>query len=160
MKLGVEDIIKISATRQVYGCAQARYETKHLSGDLRDIFGLEKPVEEASVSSADAEESTIKILEDQVATVQAEFAAFPTPAQTLCEWFGHEPPNVTCASRGCHPSINNTCASCLTGRESDERRLKREDKEDKERCLKDLKEKRDVKQRDLAEKQERMALFR
>ncbi|KZP28656.1 hypothetical protein FIBSPDRAFT_246260 [Athelia psychrophila] len=38
MKLGVEDIIRISAARQAYGCAKARYETKHLSGDLGDIF--------------------------------------------------------------------------------------------------------------------------
>ncbi|KZP08362.1 hypothetical protein FIBSPDRAFT_703036, partial [Athelia psychrophila] len=48
MKLGVEDIIRVSAARQIYGCAKARYEAKHLSNDLADIFGLEKPVEDAS----------------------------------------------------------------------------------------------------------------
>ncbi|KZP28756.1 hypothetical protein FIBSPDRAFT_693229, partial [Athelia psychrophila] len=48
MKLGVEDIIRISTARQVYGCAKARYEAKHLSKDLGDIFGLEKPIEEVS----------------------------------------------------------------------------------------------------------------
>ncbi|KZP04949.1 hypothetical protein FIBSPDRAFT_666410, partial [Athelia psychrophila] len=48
MKLGVEDIIKISAVRQVYGCAKARYDAKHLLNDLGDIFGLEKVAEEVS----------------------------------------------------------------------------------------------------------------
>ncbi|KZP28758.1 hypothetical protein FIBSPDRAFT_852460 [Athelia psychrophila] len=160
MKLGVEDIIKISAVRQVYGCAKARYEAKHLSNDLGDIFGLEKAAEEVSVGSADDEANTIKILQDQVTTAQAEFTAFPTPAQPPCEWFSQYPPDVTCASRNCHPSPGNTCPSCLTPKESDERRLKREDKEEKERCLNDLKGKRDVKQQDLVEKQERMSLFR
>lgn len=158
MKLGVEDVIRISAARQVYGCAKARYEVKHLSSDLGDIFGLEKAVKEASVCSTDAEESAIKILEGQVVTAQAEFAAFPTPAQTPCQWFQQSYP--TCASRGHY--VDEYCNGCRAPQisESDERRLRREDKEDKERCLKDLKEKRNVKQRDLVEKQERMTLFR
>ncbi|KZP28763.1 hypothetical protein FIBSPDRAFT_817188 [Athelia psychrophila] len=151
MKLGVEDIIRISAARQVNGCAEARYEVKHLSDDLGDIFKLEKPVEEVGVSSVDVEESAIKILEDQVTTVQAEFAALPTPAQTCCMDHSHN-------SYSWHDS--SLCATCHVSKESDERRLKREDKEDKERCLKDLKEQRDEKQRDLVEKQERMSLFR
>ncbi|KZP28772.1 hypothetical protein FIBSPDRAFT_779706 [Athelia psychrophila] len=155
MKLGVEDIIRISTAREVYGCAKARYETKHLSNDLGDIFGLEKLFEEVSVGSADVEESAINILEYQVVTVQAEFAAFPTPAQTRCEDYY---PNGTCVSHNNNPSVY--CTGCRAPKESEERRLKREDKEDKERCLKDLKEKRDVKQRDLVEKQERMSFFR
>ncbi|KZP28765.1 hypothetical protein FIBSPDRAFT_1039492 [Athelia psychrophila] len=156
MKLGVEDIIKISAARQVYGCAKTRYETKHLSADLGDIFGLEKPVEEAKVGSADVEESAIKILEDQIMTVEAEFAAFPTPTPIqTCQDFSNHPPGVNCTSQGFSTSL---CAGCRAPKvlESDERRLKREDKEDKETRLKDLKEK----QRDVVEKQERMALFR
>ncbi|KZP03813.1 hypothetical protein FIBSPDRAFT_941334 [Athelia psychrophila] len=160
MKLGVEDIIKISAARQVYGCAKARYDTKHLSGDLGDIFGLAKPAEEVGVGSADAEERAIKILEDQIVTVQAEFAAFPTPTQTPCTWSGYSGTSYTCITRRHSPE--NICASCRAPKvpESDERRLKREDKEDKERRLKDLKGKRDGKQQDLVEKQERMSLFR
>ncbi|KZP22519.1 hypothetical protein FIBSPDRAFT_859566 [Athelia psychrophila] len=159
MKLGVEDIIRISAARQVYGCAKARYEVKHFSNDLGDIFGLENTVEEASVSFADDEENAIKILEDEVVTVQAEFEAFPTPTQTPCQWPGYSNhPDITCITRG-HFSYQ-ICAGCQAPKESDERRLKREDKEDKERRLKDLKKKRDVKQRDLIEKQERMSLFR
>ncbi|KZP22520.1 hypothetical protein FIBSPDRAFT_859569 [Athelia psychrophila] len=147
MKLGVEDIIRISAVRQVYGCAEARYETKHLSEDLGDIFGLEKPVE----VSVGVEENAIKSLEQQVVTVQAEFAAFPTPTQTRCLHYNHP---YTCISRCGH--INDYCTSCQPRKESDERRLKREDKEDKEKRLKDLKEK----QRGLVEKQERISLFR
>ncbi|KZP08342.1 hypothetical protein FIBSPDRAFT_874623 [Athelia psychrophila] len=160
MKLGVEDIIKISAARQAYGYAKARYEIKHLSQDLGDIFKLEMPFEKLSVGSTDTEENAIKILEDQVVTVQAEFAAFPTPTQTHCRAYAGYPPSVNCISNG-HQSYN-ICAGCQAPKvlESDERRLKREDKEDKERRLNDLREKHDVKQRDLAEKQERMSLFR
>ncbi|KZP28654.1 hypothetical protein FIBSPDRAFT_947479 [Athelia psychrophila] len=156
MKLGVEDIIRISAARQIYGCAKGRYEAKHLSKDLGDIFGLEKSVEEASVGSVDGEERAIKNLQDQVVTVQAEFAAFPAPANTVCDRWPHAP-QYNCRANGYSSSL---CASCQAPKESDERRLKREDKEDKERRLKDLKEKRDVKQRDILEKQERMSLFR
>ncbi|KZP19789.1 hypothetical protein FIBSPDRAFT_862273 [Athelia psychrophila] len=134
MKLGVEDIIRIAAARQAYGCGKARYETRHLSEDVGDIFGLEKPLKEVSVGYTDIEDGAINILEDQVVAAQAELAAFPTPAG---------PPHL-----------------CLAPAESDEGRLKREDKEDKERRLKDLKERRDARQRDLAGKQERMSLFR
>ncbi|KZP22477.1 hypothetical protein FIBSPDRAFT_859544 [Athelia psychrophila] len=162
MKLGVEDIIRISAARQVYGCAKARYETKHLSEDLGDIFRLEKPAEELGVSPADIEENAIKILEGQVVTAQAEFEAFPSPAQPPCQ-HGYPNPNETCISKGLllH-APRYYCAVCRTPKEpeSDERRIKQEDKEDKERRLKGLKEQRDVKQRDLVEKQDRMTLFR
>ncbi|KZP04947.1 hypothetical protein FIBSPDRAFT_1054357 [Athelia psychrophila] len=137
MKLGVEDVIRISAARQVYGCAKARYEAKHLSNDLGDIFGLEKPLEQVSVGSTDVEQSAIKILENQVVIVQAEFAAFPTPARNPCQWIPQENPNATCASRGFDPVVGRTCASCLTRGGSNEWRLKREDKENKERRLKD-----------------------
>ncbi|KZP04093.1 hypothetical protein FIBSPDRAFT_968425 [Athelia psychrophila] len=78
VKLGMEDAIRISAARQVYGCAKARYETKHLLEDLGDIFGLEMPAEEVGCGSVDAEENDIKDLEDQIVTVQAEFVALPT----------------------------------------------------------------------------------
>ncbi|KZP24013.1 hypothetical protein FIBSPDRAFT_951603 [Athelia psychrophila] len=153
MKLGVEDVIRISAARQVYGCAKARYETKHLSEDLGDIFGWAKPAAEGSVGSADIEENAIKILKDQVMIVQAEFAAFPTPGQARCQW-GYSNPNVTCISN--NNTFDNSCTPCRARKESDERRLKREEKEDKEKRLKDLKEK----QQGRVEKQERIALFR
>ncbi|KZP06380.1 hypothetical protein FIBSPDRAFT_1053561 [Athelia psychrophila] len=157
MKLGVEDIIRISAARQAYGCAKARYETKHLSGDLGDIFKLEKP--ELSVGSTDIEENAINILEDQVVAVQAEFAAFPTPVKRTCSPYGGQ--GYDCATSNSIHYNRNPCAGCRAPPvEPDERRLKREDKEDKERQLKDLREKRDVKQRDLVDKQERMSLFR
>ncbi|KZP17544.1 hypothetical protein FIBSPDRAFT_830314 [Athelia psychrophila] len=157
MKLGVEDIIKISAARQAYGCAKAHYETRHLSEDLGDIFGLENPFEELSVGSTDIEEDAINNLEDQAVAVQAEFAAFPTLATAACIKFYN--PN-TCATHSISYYRDNPCSGCKVANELDERRLKREDKEDRERHLKDLKEKRDVRQRGLAEKQERMSLFR
>ncbi|KZP28658.1 hypothetical protein FIBSPDRAFT_817073 [Athelia psychrophila] len=159
MKLGVEDVIRISAARQAYGCAKALYETKHLSGDLGDIFKLKKPVEELGAGSTDIEENAIKDLEDQVVAVQAECAAFPTPAKRTCTvWATNY--NCDCATSGNNHYTQNPCADCRSSTESDEQRLKREDKEDKERRLKDLKEKRDMRQRDLAENQERMSLFR
>ncbi|KZP28774.1 hypothetical protein FIBSPDRAFT_947595 [Athelia psychrophila] len=156
VKLGVEDVIRISAARQVYGCAKARYETKHLSNDLGVIFKLEKPIEEVGVGSADVEGSAIKILEAQVVAVRAEFAAFPAPTQTPCQWTSV--PTITCITTGCP----NLCPGCQASKasESDKRRLKREDNEDKERHLEALKEKRDARQRDLVEKEERMSLFR
>ncbi|KZP24170.1 hypothetical protein FIBSPDRAFT_857623 [Athelia psychrophila] len=42
MKLGVEDTVRISATRQVYGIGKARYDAKYLADDLGEIFSLEK----------------------------------------------------------------------------------------------------------------------
>ncbi|KAF7981366.1 hypothetical protein HWV62_33835 [Athelia sp. TMB] len=40
MKLGLEDAIRISAARQIYGCAEPRHKLAYLSQDLREIFGL------------------------------------------------------------------------------------------------------------------------
>ncbi|KZP06384.1 hypothetical protein FIBSPDRAFT_1053565 [Athelia psychrophila] len=157
VKLGVEDIIKISAARQAYGCAKARYETKHLSGDLGCIFWLEKPFEELGVGSIDIEKDAINILEDQVMAVQAEFAAFPTPATRACIVWPNQ--SFHCGTSGNTTYDLNPCAGCRASTESDERRLKREDKEDKEKQLKDLKDKRDAKQQDLIGKRERMSLF-
>lgn len=55
MKLGVEDMMKISAARQLYGRGKARHERKYLSGDIGEIFGLERPRGEAEYEdSADA----------------------------------------------------------------------------------------------------------
>lgn len=157
MKLGVEDIINISAARQAYGCAKARYETKYLSGDLGDIFGLEKSSEEVGGGSTEVEDNAINVLEAQVVAVQAEFAAFPTPQKLPCgvNWSNR---SWTCALKDYHG--DDACDNCRGPVESDERRLKREEKEDKERRLKDSREMRDAKQRNHIDKQERMTLFR
>ncbi|KZP04645.1 hypothetical protein FIBSPDRAFT_878285 [Athelia psychrophila] len=154
MKLGVEDIVRISAARQVYGCSKARYETKHLAEDLGEIFRLERPSEEGCVGYADNEDDAINILEDQVVAAQTELAVFPTPTKRRCGYASAG--FALCANSNRSPQ----CTSCLAPAESDEGRLKREDKEDKERRLKDLTEKREARQRGLAEKQERMSLFR
>ncbi|KZP11397.1 hypothetical protein FIBSPDRAFT_987902, partial [Athelia psychrophila] len=188
MKLGMEDAIRISAARQVYGCAKARYETKHLLEDLGDIFGLEMPYEEeVSGGSADAEENAIKDLEDQIVAMQADFAALPTPiipcdrqsnwGQDTCLLQGNktscagclarrksnEPAIITCDR---HPSFGqDTCllngdTSCAgcLARRESAGQRLKQEKEAKERRLADLREKRDGKAR-LARKQERMSLF-
>ncbi|KAF7973580.1 hypothetical protein HWV62_14862 [Athelia sp. TMB] len=77
MKLGVEDIIKISAARQAYGYAKSRFEPRHLSQDLGDIFRLEKSFEAQSVGATDLEDEAIKSLEDEVSDAKAAFLALP-----------------------------------------------------------------------------------
>ncbi|KZP20415.1 hypothetical protein FIBSPDRAFT_1022597 [Athelia psychrophila] len=54
MKLGVEDAVRISAARQVYGTGTARYESQYLAGDLGEIFRLEQPSGEGTTSIATA----------------------------------------------------------------------------------------------------------
>ncbi|KZP25614.1 hypothetical protein FIBSPDRAFT_855546 [Athelia psychrophila] len=166
VKLGVEDVVRISAARQVYGCAKARYETKHLLEDLGDIFGLEMPTEEVSGGSADAEENDIKDLEDQIVAVQAEFAALPpaiitcdrhpTYGQDTCLLQGNRTSCAGCLAR--RKSDETSCTGCLARKESAGQRLKQEE-EAKERRLADLREKRD-RMAQLARKPERMTLFR
>lgn len=65
MKLGIKDIVKISAARQVYGTSTARYATKHLGGDIADIFGLGHPAAGDLASRID-EEDAIKDLQRQI----------------------------------------------------------------------------------------------
>ncbi|KZP11873.1 hypothetical protein FIBSPDRAFT_1050506 [Athelia psychrophila] len=78
MKLGVEDTVRISAARQMYGTCQARYETKCLSADLGDIFNLENSAEGNSLSMG-GEETLIDILEGQTMEARVEHLATPTP---------------------------------------------------------------------------------
>ena len=148
MKLGVEDIIKISAARQAYGCAKSRFETKYLSQDLGDIFGLEGTSGVQRADSTD-EDDFIESLEGEVSDAQAAFAALPAPAVVYCTWYHTKPYHYNNGDR-C-----GTCASCKPI-ESDEHRLKREEKAEKERRLRDLTDKRQQK----IAKQERMTLFR
>lgn len=42
IRLGMEDVIRISAVRQTYGITTPRYDPKLLSGDLPKIFSLDK----------------------------------------------------------------------------------------------------------------------
>ena len=156
MKLGVEDVVKISAARQAYGCAKPRFEPNQLSLDLVDIFRLEGCFEAPSVGTAEDEDAAIKVLEDEVSDAQAACIALPTPpAREHCAiWpsraYGSGARCAWCA-KSCH-------SHSLP--EAEEHRLRREDKEEKERRLKDLTDKRQQRQLELDTKQERMALFR
>ncbi|KZP11871.1 hypothetical protein FIBSPDRAFT_937307 [Athelia psychrophila] len=76
-RLGVEDTVRISAARQVYGTCKARYETECLAGDLGDIFSLGKS-SEGNVSSMNSEEKVIYILEGQVMEARVEYLATST----------------------------------------------------------------------------------
>ncbi|KZP20417.1 hypothetical protein FIBSPDRAFT_826974, partial [Athelia psychrophila] len=78
VRLGVEDTVRISAARQMYGTCKARYETEHLAGDLRDIFNLEKSSEGNSLSMG-GEEKVINILEGQVMEARIEYLATSNP---------------------------------------------------------------------------------
>ena len=154
MKLGVEDIIKISAARQAYGYAKSRFETKYLSQDLGDIFGLEGNSEVQGIGPMDDEDTAIKTLEGEVSDAQAAFLVIPAP-----------PGGVQCDFLFCSGTAYDsgpTCAGCRVRCKPEiEYILKKVDKEEKERRLKDLTDKRqqrcNVKS---AAKQERMTLFR
>ena len=156
MKLGVKDIIKVSAARQAYGYAKSRFEPRHLSQDLADIFGLEDSFGTESVSLMDAEDEAIKSLEGEFLDAEAAFLALPLATQ---------PANTICAAdSGFYYGNGPTC--CYCGKfcrgpvESEERRLKREEKEGKELRVKDLTEKRRQRRKDLAAKPERISFFR
>ena len=162
MKLGVEDVVKISAARQAYGCGKSRFERKYLAEDLEDIFGLDpsktglRPAggkagkKQKQVGRTDDEDEVIKALEGEVADAKAALMALPAP-----------PTGGPC------PTYRNTslpqlrcekCASCKPA-ETEEHRLKREDKEEKERRLKNFRGKRQQGTQELTAKQERMLLF-
>ncbi|KZP15366.1 hypothetical protein FIBSPDRAFT_750398 [Athelia psychrophila] len=77
MRLGVEDTVRISAARQVYGTCKARYETECLAGDLGDIFSLDRS-SEGTFSFMDGEEKIINILEGQVVEAPVEYLGSST----------------------------------------------------------------------------------
>lgn len=91
MKLGVEDTVKISATRQLYGTRKARYVIKQLSGDIGQIFGLEKPTENKLAFENKEEDEIIVLLEGQLAEARADCLAHPvpTPQRALGSCFNH-----------------------------------------------------------------------
>ncbi|KZP11859.1 hypothetical protein FIBSPDRAFT_799853 [Athelia psychrophila] len=121
VKLGVEDTVKISAARQLYGIGKARYDVKHLSGDLAEIFRLEMPAE----SVLSGEEDAIKVLEPQPPEAWKEYLASQfiavgictNPSQTLqvnsdgYDYFEY----TDCGScRGCKPESNAQVADAQT----------------------------------------------
>lgn len=155
MKLGVEDTVRISAARQVYGCAQPRHQTTFLSHDLREIFGLVKPSEIEKSSDADREEdAAMCVLENEIAAAEADLLADPVPPAIPCQ-----SPIVTGSING--RALYRVCGSCAGCKpETDERRLKREGKEEKERQVKASRESRERRRGERAKQQGRLLIFR
>ncbi|KZP20410.1 hypothetical protein FIBSPDRAFT_1022589 [Athelia psychrophila] len=147
MKLGVEDVVRISAARQLYGTGKARHDAKYLAGDLGEIFRLEQPSGRGPAPT-DGEEDAIKVLEAQVAEAQTASLAGPTPVS--CNEPGYHTRNGYTATQRC----------CYCQSESGEDRIKREAKEEKERRLADLKLKLEERRQELAGRQGRMSSFR
>ncbi|KAF7986993.1 hypothetical protein HWV62_69 [Athelia sp. TMB] len=110
IRLGVEDVVRIAAARQAYGCTKPRFETRHLARDVGEIFGLEQPVAENSSDTSDEDEA-IKDLEVEVAYAQAACLALPSPASMRCEIYAP-------------PGNCGFCADCKESREEAESRFK------------------------------------
>ncbi|KAF7981376.1 hypothetical protein HWV62_33855 [Athelia sp. TMB] len=64
MKLGVEDTVRISAAREVYGCAKPHHDKVSLSRDLKGIFGLQKPSEIRKADNTGSEEDAARELSE------------------------------------------------------------------------------------------------
>ncbi|KZP11850.1 hypothetical protein FIBSPDRAFT_870850 [Athelia psychrophila] len=157
MKLGVEDTVRISAARQLYGTGTARYERKYLAGDLGEIFTLGISSERC-VSSMDGEEEAIKVFEEQVAEARTESLASPTPPVGACT---NRSETRRPDGYGNNYRVYTNCGSCGGCKpESNERRVKREAKEEKERQLGDLKSKLEERRQKLVGRQGRMSSFR
>jgi len=60
IRLGVENVVRISAVRQVYGLGVPRYEPVLLSSDLSKIFGLDKMQQELHGTSDDDGDVEVK----------------------------------------------------------------------------------------------------
>ncbi|KAF7973584.1 hypothetical protein HWV62_14870 [Athelia sp. TMB] len=154
-KLGVEDTVRISAARQIYGCAKPRHATSYLLQDLEEIFRLVQLSEDGVVGNTDPEEdAAMSILESEIAAANAELLADPVPPATACV-----SPNTTRPNKKGEMSFSpcGSCASCKP--ESNGRRLKREDKERKERHLRGIRESREKKRKACVEQQGRLSIF-
>lgn len=74
IKLGVEDTVRISAARQLYGTGRACHEAKYLSGDLGQIFKLVEPAEDY-FEFEDRAEADLKLLQEQFSEAKNRRAA-------------------------------------------------------------------------------------
>lgn len=151
MKLGVEDTVRIAAARQLYGTGRSCLETKYLSGDLGQIFELVRPLD-GTAEVEDGAETTLKILEEQIADAQNEHSAH---LDTLvgCAW--------NCDSGKHYWSDRRTsyCRYCHS-LETLEGKGKREAMEEKERQVNELKERLLAKPENRIGRQKRMASFK
>lgn len=154
MKLGIEDTVRISTARQVYGISSKRYEVKYLAGDLGEIFGLGKPEDNGIVT--ENEEDAIKVLETKIAQAQNKYQADAPPIAGTCT-----NPVYTGNGAGTHSYHYDKCGSCGGCKpKSAKQREAREAKEEQERQLVDLKLKFKNKWQEMQGRQERMSSFR
>lgn len=157
MKLGIEDTVRISAARQVYGTSSKHHEVKYLAGDLEEIFGLGKS-EDDSVATK-REEEAIELLEAKVADAQKAYLAEPPAPIRPCM----QPAYVNYGG-GNYPGNRSysNCGSCGGDckPESAKQREVREAKEEQEQQLKDLKLKFENRREEMLGRQQRMTSFR
>lgn len=154
MKLGVEDTIKISAARQAYGFSKSRFEKKHLSQDLGDIFELDGSSDVQLVKAINDQNKAIDLLESKLSVTEATLLMLsPIPIGTCCvDYYLYN------FSNG--PGCGDCCARHSESEETKAHRREREREEEKEQRLKDLKHRHQQRQRHLAAKLERVSLFR
>lgn len=154
IQLGVEDVVRISAARQLYGTSKALHEAKYLVGDLREIFGLDKGI----IDDEDGEKAGLKILEEQVADAQKMYLAAPIVPLPLggCGGRSNRTHDWVNGTEGC-PII---CYNCSYLPESTKQKVKREVKEEKGRQLEDLREKLEARRQDQIGRRQRVSSFK
>lgn len=148
MKLGMEDAMRISAARQLYGTGRASHDAKYLSGDLGQIFELVRPLD-GNAEVEDGTEIAVKDMEQQVTDAQNKQLA-----HSRCVRNGGMNHNWL---YGYHAQCANRCDQYG---ESDEERMAREAKEDRERQLVNLRKKLEAKAPNRAGRKERMRCFK
>ncbi|KAF7979223.1 hypothetical protein HWV62_43178 [Athelia sp. TMB] len=111
IRLGVEDVVRIAAARQAYGCGKPRFEKRHLAHDIWEIFGLERPAEEENDTDTGDEDEAIRALEVEVAYVQTAYAALQSPASMQCKYYAA-------------PQYCGACSDCKESQEEAELQFK------------------------------------
>lgn len=155
LKLGVQDIVRISAARQLYGSGKVHYETKLLAGDIGEIFELANPSGEDGASEDD---DIIKALKSKVAKARADSLAHPAPLALTplgdCLVHAWEWESVT------HGPVY--CTKCNGRYQTNSVLQQSKASEDKARKLKDLESKLESRQQELShmERKERLVWFR
>lgn len=157
MKLGIEDTVRISAARQVYGTSKKRYEVEYLAGDLGEIFGLGSPEDDGITTKI--EEDVIEVLEAKVEAARNAYLANPSPPVGTCTQ-----PIQFGGSNGTYrwnPAYNNceSCGGCKPESLMKQKEMK-EAKEELERQLKDSKLKFESRREEMFVRQQRMTSFK
>lgn len=147
MKLGVEDTVKISATRQLYGTTKACYISRQLSGNVGRIFGLEKPSEIETTSENKEEDETIVLLERQIGEARADCLTHPvpTPEMPLGSCFNH-----TWVWSGGIVGSSVCCTACSGRFKTEDEAMEKGPAQRKVRKLKDLTAKLESRRQELA----------